>query len=330
MTPPRKKSAKSACGLTGAEAQAAYEKLLAAGSAPAPGAKDLADHVAGCAPCSSALHTLELQGDAVSALSKQARGGAAGTTIEGILRIAAHSGTGKLADLAYELAKACLIRLPNLERRVRRVVEPREAKLVARELRAVNQRRGLVASPVGLTGVPEAAPAEADALRAATSCLKILEKVEGASPRQVLGMAQVHIFEKRPERAEALLRGLLAKPLSPAMSSYARINLMLSLSYQKKYPDVVTIGRAALRDDGGNWEVLFNLAVAHACLKNAREFAAVSKRLAQLVSHSPSGSLHDLLTYETPRIAAALSEDPNQVARRFGILPARRSRRNAS
>jgi len=343
MKPRKKKPAATECGMSGADAQAAYEQTLSAGAkGGAPRAKDLADHIAGCGPCSSALYALELQGDAVSTLagkSRDAAGGAGGssasggTAIESILRVAARSGTSKLADLAYELVKACLIRLPNLERRVRRVVEPREAKIVAGELRKVNERQGGGASgaaSVKLTGVPTEAPAEVDALRAATSCLKILEQVEGASPRQVLGMSQVHIFEKRPEKAETLLRGLLGQAIPPQMKSYAYINLLLSLNRQAKYAEVVAVGEEVLLQKSTNWEVPYNLAVAHAYLKNRRKFESFASQLAGLVSSSPSGPLRELLEFETPFFASELSEDPKQVARQFGILPARRSRRHAS
>jgi hypothetical protein len=330
MTSPKKKSAKSECGLNGEEAQAAYEQTLAAGKSEAPRAKDLADHIADCGACSSALHALELQGDAVSALAKQPEAGTPGTVIESVLRSAAKSGTGKLADLTYELAKACLVRLPDLERRVRRVVEPRKTPVVARELRTLNERRGLAVPRVELDALPSEDPAESDALRAATSCLNILKKMEGNSPRHVLGMSQVHVFAKRPELAESLLRELLEQPLSPQMDAYARINLMLSLTRQAKYDDVVALGQASLRRGIDNWEVLYNLAVAYAYLKNHSAFSAISSDLAKLVSRSQQSSLHDLLEYESPRFAAELSVDPRLIAQRFGILPARRSRRNAS
>ncbi len=316
--------------MTGAQAQAAYENALEARRKGAAPTSDLAAHIASCGPCSSALHALELQGDAVSQLASEPGSAGDGTAVESILRVAARSGTSKFADLAYELAKACLIQLPNLERRVRRVVEPREAPVVARELRTAHQRRDPKSTKLDMKGVPAVAPAEADALRAAASCLHILENVEGASPRQVLGMSQVHIFKKQPEKAEQALRSLLEQPLSPQMQQYARSNLMLAFIRQEKYSDAAAIGERALLNGPDEWMVLYNLAVAHAYLKNRRVFTDISGRLAKLVSLSPSSYLRDLLAFEVPRFAAELSIKPEEVAKCFGLVTARRSRRDAS
>jgi hypothetical protein len=327
MKPRRKKPGPSECRLTGEEAQAAFERTLGAPQDGGPQAKDLAEHIAGCEPCSSALHALELQGDAVAELARGAGGaGAGGTAVETILRVAARSGSARFADLAYELAKACLIQLPNLERRVRRVVEPREAKLVARELRTAHQRSGPGAHAADLKGVPDAAPAESEALRAAASCLRILENVEGASPRQVLGMSQVHIFEQKPEQAEKLLRELMEQPITPQMRQYARSNLMLALVRQAKYIDVVRIGDDALRQGPDEWAVLFNLAVAHAHLRHAEPFKTVAKRLGSLAVRSDSAYLSTLVQFEIPRLAEDLGSPLPDVERAFGMQRGARSR----
>ncbi|MHC5211295.1 MAG: hypothetical protein ACYTG2_11305 [Planctomycetota bacterium] len=158
-----------------------------------PSAPDVAGHVARCAPCSDALGALQTQRDAVQFLA----GGEAGpatadrTAIEQILSATARTGREKLADLLYELAKACLIVLPDLERRIERKAEPREAPVVAGELRTINSRLDSSRSGVSLDGVPTQTPEEARALAAADACLRILANVEGNTERQQLAYSQV-------------------------------------------------------------------------------------------------------------------------------------------
>jgi len=326
MKPRKKKPAPSECGLTGAQAQAAYEQALSADAQGKAPARDLAAHIAGCEPCSSALQALELQGDAVSELAKEPRQ-PGDTAVESILRVAARSGTGKFADLAYELAKACLIRLPNLERRVRRVVEPREAPVVARELRKVHERGGATTvRSVSLGDLPRESPAETEALRAAASCLRLLEQVEGATPRHVLGMSQVYIFEKRPEKAEELLRELLTTPVDSQMRRHAYRNLMLAFIRQEKCVDALRMGDEALRNSPDDWQVLFNQAVAHAHLGQRQQFRTVARRIAEMAAASDSTYLSTLVQFELPRLARDLGSSLPEVERAFGMHRGTRSR----
>ncbi len=228
-------------------------------------------------------------------------------------------GMSRLADLAYELAKASLMQVPNIQRRIQCVVEPRETPLVARELRHLVRHRETAPAPVDLTGVPSEAPSPSEALRAAASCLRVLERLEGATPRHALCISQIHMFRRHPDRAETQLRALLARPLPAEMRVHGQVNLMLALTKQDKHIEAISLGEQILQDQPNNWQLLFNLAVAHCHLKNRAGFRSACARLGGFLKAAPSDYVLELIRFEVPRFAEEISEDPRQVAAWFGI-----------
>jgi hypothetical protein len=306
-----KGKAGAGCGLSSGELQRGFD-----GEA---GAQDVATHVASCDPCGSALEVLQTQRDAVQFLTGTSVIRPAHTAVEHILANSARAGREKLADLLYEMAKACLIVLPDLKRRIERKVEPREVPVVANELRSINSRLEKVDGAVALRDVPQQTPEEARALKVARSCLTILDNVEGDSERQQLAWSQVLIFEGNPAEAERVLRGLLASDRLLSHRELAQRNAMYAFMQQRKYGDALALGLEALAERADDCVVLYNMAVCHASLRNRSQFDAVSHRLAQHVAHGSPEWLVQLLKYEVDNFAKSLNTSPSDVAASFSL-----------
>jgi hypothetical protein len=283
------------------------------------GAQDVAGHVAGCAPCNSALELLQTQRDAVHYLSEPAGDQPPQAAVEHILAESARAGRERLADLLYELAKACLIVLPDLKRRVERRVEPRDAPIVSGELRAINSRLDDADASIDVTPVPQTTPEEDRALGVARSCLTILENVEGKTERCCLGLSQVSIFDGRPEVAEQLLSELLSSGQFVEHRDYAFRNYSHSLLRQRKYEEVVTVGEEALREFPRDGMLLFNVAVALAYLKDKQQFREYSRAVGKIITDDSATWLLDLVRFEVPRIAGEFQTSESEIADCFEL-----------
>jgi len=301
MTSPKS----SSCGMTPQDLQRAFD-----GEA---GAQDVAGHVAGCAPCNSALELLQTQRDAVHYLSEPAGDQPPQAAVEHILAESARAGREKLADLLYELAKACLIVLPDLKRRVERRVEPRDAPIVSGELRAINSRLDDADASIDVTPVPQTTPEEDRALGVARSCLTILENVEGKTERCCLAVSQLLIFENKPQKAESVLDSLLDSDAKLVHRELVQRNRMLSLIRQERCEEAVEIGLASLKDHPNDCVFLYNLAVAHAHLGDRPQFESVCAALGKHIGIEGPQWLVDLIVYEIPRLASDLKMSPSEV-----------------
>jgi len=287
------------------------------------GAQDVASHVAGCDPCGSALELLQTQRDAVQFLTASAAVTAPHTAVEQILAGSARAGREKLADLLYELAKACLIVLPNLKRRIERKVEPREVPVVSSELRSINSRLEKVDGAIALRDVPQQTPEETRALKVARSCLTILDNVEGASERQQLAWSQVLIFEGKPAEAEVALRQLLSNGISAGNQLHVLRNTMMSLNRQRRYAESVEFAETALHQCPNDCVLLYNLSVALASLRDLDNFKRASSRFARLDQKNVPEWLRHLVSIEAENFADRLSMSKTEVLEYFGLEPAR-------
>lgn len=302
------------CGMRNADLQRAFDSES--------GARNIASHVTGCDPCGNVLAVLQTQRDALSFLATTRAFEADDTAVGYILATSARAGRAKLADLLYEMSKACLTILPNFKRRVERRVEPRGTTVVAAELRAIASRASTTASGATVLHIPSGTVAEANALSVAGKCLTILENVEGSSERQCLAYSQFLIFSERPADAEALLRTLIESGRALIHRELADWNLMHSLMRQRRHAEAVEIGRAALLLRPSDGVVLFNLAASHACLRERDEFEAASAKLKSLLESSDHGApewLITLLRFEAPQFASCFDLSLDVVMRKFGL-----------
>ena len=302
------------CGIRVSDLQRSFD---GEGDAPL-----VADHVTGCDSCNTALVLLQAQRDAVSYLTSAPSRISAKTAVERILMEAASSGRNKLADLLYETAKACLVMLPNVKRRIERRVEPRGFATVTSELKTIASRLGTTATGVTLLHLQDVPLGESNALSTASTCLSILENVEGQSERQCLAYSQVLIFSGNPVAAEDLLRRVLARGDELAHKDLAEWNIMFAMMRQRKHADAVNFGTAVLLQRPDDGVILYNLAACYAWLRNHERFEAMSARLASLLARSDEGApewLISLLRHEAPEFASCFDLTIEAIERKFGL-----------
>ncbi len=272
-----------------------------------------ADHLVACNPCGDALDTLKTQRDALVFLSTSHARTGPRSRIERVLTASAHAGREKLADLLYELAKACLVQLPEFRLRVERLVEPREADRVTEELKVLGLR-------VGLGQQLEPRAEWERTLRGAERSLSILENVEGRSSRHQLAMSQFYVFQGEPDRAESLLRSLLETEIPPGHRSLAFRNLLQALNRQEKYSVSAALGLEAVQAHSDDVVLWHNYAVAVSHLGLKERFQDIGETIAELVRAGVSPHALGLLENEVEGFAEDLGTTVGEVRRTLGLV----------
>jgi hypothetical protein len=210
------------------------------------------------------------------------------------------AGREKLADLVYELAKACLRALPDFSVRTLLQAEPRPPEIISGEMSTLSEVLRSTGDRAELPAVGRRPPEEEAALSDAHKCLTALATLEGGSGRHQLATALVHVHAREPDKAETVLRALLVRrDESPEILRLAEVNLAFALLRQMRYADVLPVARAAIArspDDPVPW---FNLLAAQSELSDAVAFEDSVRSLAALQSrvHSPlvgAWTAHDL------------------------------------
>jgi hypothetical protein len=288
------------------------------------GRADVLTHVPACHPCTTSLTVIASQRDAIRHLTAEP----SGTAVEYLLERGARAGERKLADLVYELAKACLVVIKDIDRRVNLATRPREQAEIGRDLRGVTSRALNGAHHVAAGRLPTKKPNEPDALVAAGDCIEILEQLEGKSERQQLSRAVWLICGERAGEAESLLTRMLEAGVSPPGQLHANRNLLWSLLRQYKFDRILSLEATVLEAFGGDWECLFNLVVAAARGGNTALFEKHSARLRRVGSgDEETQEFRDsVLRFETSRIAGKLGLPQDKVARLLGIADGQRAR----
>lgn len=224
------------------------------------------------------------------------------------------AGRGKLADLLYEMAKACLRALPDFSVRTRLHAEPRAPEVISGELATMNEclrSTGAAAALPGVTRRPEQDAALADARK----CLDALHALEGASGRQQLALALVHVHAGEPRRAEELLRALLARAgEAPELRRLAEVNLAFALLRQERFAEVLPLARAACErapDDPVPW---FNLLAAQSELGDPEAFEQSVRGLAALQSRLRSPLVAAWAQHDLAMLAGTARLTPDRLA----------------
>ncbi|HEX5010664.1 MAG TPA: hypothetical protein VFY71_09695 [Planctomycetota bacterium] len=281
------------------------------------GRADVLTHVPACHPCTTSLTVIAAQRDAIRHLTAEP----GGTAVEYLLERGAKAGERKLADLVYELAKACVEVAHDLERRLRMADHPRTRGVVFSEVRQAAARNTRSNAQALASRLPsESAPGER-AVAASVSCLAILRELEGESERFGLTEAVLLIASDRAGEAEKRLHRLVSRPLTPVNRKFALWNLTWALLEQGKYTEVVSVGSDALREVPGDWSINFNLASACAWLRDLSGFErhAAALRKAKAPSERDRSFRDRLLRFEVPNFAEVLGVGPEIVAQSFGL-----------
>jgi tetratricopeptide (TPR) repeat protein len=236
--------------------------------------------------------------------------------VERVLSTSALAGRTALADLLYELAKACLIADPQAELRTYRGTEPRPVEAVSHELKRVQSRL-----PADRTTepTPSSTPLAPAAVEAAKKCIDLLENVEGATPRQRLITAQVHIIEMRYAEAEDLCRRMLDEALPTEYRKYVFMNMCRTLVRQRRFEEAVVLGERAVSEAPNVFMTTYNLAVSLAWLGNRPRFDEVARQAARLVGANETSFERSMIMADAPTLAERLTCSSNDVLDAFGI-----------
>jgi hypothetical protein len=185
-------------------------------------------------------------------------------------RVAGHE---KLADLVYEMVKACLSALPDFSVRTRLLVEPRRAEVIAGEVSTMADCLRGVAPPPDLSSLARGRPEADAALEDARKCLEILRLLEGTSGREQLALALWMIHVGRHAQAELQLRALLARPGEPEpIHRLAEVNLGFALLRQRRFAEVLPVAEAAIARTPQDPVPWFNLLAALSELGDTARF----------------------------------------------------------
>ncbi len=278
---------------------------------------DVLAHVPACHPCTTALTVAASQRDFMQHLAVEP----AGTAVQVLLRSGERAGAQRLADLVYELAKACLASFEDLQRRVRMVQVPRSAHVVHQDIDGISTRlSGRLAAGAKSSNAADALQ-KSDAMLAWRSSLAILNSIEGRSARHELMRAVLLIHSDQPSGAVQLLTTLMQTELSEEHRKLAHWNLLWALIRQQKFEEVLSAGKTALAEYPGDWTSTYNLAVASAWLRRSALFQQYARSLAQVAPISTSERNHrrQLLAFEAPRFAECLGIETSMVRKWFAL-----------
>ncbi len=237
-----------------------------------------------------------LRDSVVAGLESSSRAKNVKTLVEHMLGQAAHAATAKLANLLYEMAKACLVEAPDFNDRMLIERRPRRSDVVAGELMHLRTRLDQVdpdgTARVELESVAATRPRANSAIGDARRCLSALAGVEGESGRQQVAVALAYIYDGAPESAEPILRDLQdADHLpEPTRRNVAR-NLTLSLLRQERFDAALQCAEASADEWPDDPVRAMNLCFASARLGDRDRFETYVGLLCGLQRRHPEDSV---------------------------------------
>lgn len=272
----------------------------------------LVDRLVGRLPAAGGRGARAAELDELHAALRASLGGRAGVKAVGglmqrMLEQSVAAARAKLADLVYEMAKACLVQAPGFSDRMLVGAEPRRPGVVADEVRRLAARLDHADAPVDLGEIERTRPAPSTALDDARACLQHLERLEGRSGRQQVALALCHVHGGAPSAAEPLLRELLAREdLPPVTRRNAARNLQLALLRAERYADALAACDAHADEWPDDPARLMNTCFAAARLVDAPRFARAARELALLQRHAPEARVAAWLETLLPSLARDL------------------------
>ena len=213
----------------------------------------------------------------------------------------------KLADLVYEMAKACLVQAPGFASRTLIRTEPRRSDVVADEVRRMAERLREADAPIDVGRVPLTRPVPATALDDTRACLQRLEQIEGASGRQQVAVALCHIQAGECAAGEVVLRRLLQRDdLPPVTRQNAARNLQLAMLRQERFAEAL----AAADEHADEWPDdpvrVMNVCFAAARLADRPRFERAARLLFSIQRTAPTERVADWLSSLLPELARDL------------------------
>lgn len=234
-----------------------------------------------------------------------------GSLVQRMLEAAADAGRRRLADLVYEMAKSCLLAVPDFEQRMLVRQAPRGRQQVADDVRHMSARLAAVAEQPPVTRVADVArhlTTREAALDDTLTCLHSLEQLEGPSGRSQVALALHHIHTGRLTEAERLLRALAEADIPAVTRQNVFRNLTLTLLRQERWDDALEIAEISGVDWPDDPVRHMNICYATARLGNAEGFESHVRRLVALNVASPQ-----------PRVQAWIDRELQPLAQAVGL-----------
>jgi tetratricopeptide (TPR) repeat protein len=233
----------------------------------------------------------------------------------------AKAGHGKLADLVYEMVKACLAELPDFSVRTLLHARPRPAEVISGEVRVMSETLAGVKDPTDLSGLAQRSPEATAALADAAKCIDVLERLEGASGRQQLALALAATHAGDAAGAEQTLRALLARGgEAPEILRIAEVNLGFALLRQARYAEVVPVAEAAIERSPEDPVPWFNLLAARSELGDPAAFERDVESLRALYAQSGSELIRGWIENDLAMLGDLAGLAPARIAEQ-GRLP---------
>jgi len=227
----------------------------------------------------------------------------------------AKAGHGKLADLVYELAKACLAALPDFSVRTLLHARPRPAEVISGEMRVMSETLAGVGQSADLAGLAQRDPEAAAALSDASKCIDVLERLEGSSGRQQLAHSLATIHAGDAAGAEQTLRALIARgDEAPEILRIAEVNLAFALLRQARYAEVVPLAEAAIGRMPEDPVPLFNLLAARSELGDRPAFERDVESLRALYAASGSALIRGWIENDLAMLGESAGLDSERIA----------------
>lgn len=236
--------------------------------------------------------------------------------VQRMLDAAVAAGHRRLADLVYEMAKACLVGVPDFEQRMLVHDSPRRRSAVAEDLRHLGARLAAADSHAArreaqdVSDVARHALSRDAALADGLLCLQALERLEGCTGRQQVALALHHIHAGRPAEAEAILRALVDADIPAVTRQNVFRNLTLALLRQDRWQDALEIAEASGADWPDDPVRLMNLCFATARLGDRPAFEAHAQRLVAFEARAPQPRVQAWIGSDLPSLAAAVGMGP--------------------
>ncbi len=200
------------------------------------------------------------------------------------------AGRRRLADLVYEMLKACLSEVPDVTERIAMADVPRPAEVIWSEVDTM--RRGMDGLPGGapdVSSVTRSTPAEDAALVDMRTCLDVLTSLEGRTVRQQLASGLWLAYAGKLAEAEGVLRHLHERSdLDDRAAFYAAWNLSFVLITRAKDAEGLSVAESALALAPEHTGAYMNIATAAARLGNESRFRWAMDELAALQRRDPT------------------------------------------
>ncbi|MCB9897694.1 MAG: sigma-70 family RNA polymerase sigma factor [Planctomycetes bacterium] len=224
--------------------------------------------------------------------------------IRRMLDLSASEGRRRLADLVYELAKACLLSVKRVSERTLVQAPPRRRDVVLDDVRHLARRLTSVGhDDVDVSPLAEPPRSGDGALDDTRACLAVLAHLESTSGRQQVALALCHIHAGEHADAEGILRRLLEVDLPTITRQNVFRNLMLALLRQDRFEEALAVADDCADEWPDDPVRIMNVCFATARLQRAERFVAAARRLLEVQREHPAPVVGSWIDHELPHLA---------------------------